>query len=66
MFLETLKNKKMFISDYKHQDIYITKDMFQQIIDDGYELDENNLNPLSTDKYIKIQHKIKNQNILCI
>jgi hypothetical protein len=60
------KIKKMFISDYKHQDIYITKDMFQQIIDDGYELDENDLNPLSTDKYIKIQHKIKNQNILCI
>ena len=40
--------------------------MFQKIIDDGYELDENNLNPLSTDKYIKIQHKTKNPNILCV
>ena len=58
--------KKNFVSDYKHQDIYITTPMFEKIIENSIELQDNNLNPLSSETYIDIQHKSKKKDLICL
>ena len=61
------KIKKTFFQlDYKHQDIYINKEMFEKLIKNSTELDNENLNPLISDKIVKIQHKNPNQELNCI
>jgi hypothetical protein len=61
------KIKKTFFQvDYKHQDIYINKKMFEKLIKSSTELDNDNLNPLISDKHIKIQHKNPKQELNCI
>jgi hypothetical protein len=61
------KIKKTFFQvDYKHQDIYINKKMFEKLIKNSTELDNDNLNPLINDKLIKIQHKNPNKELNCI
>jgi hypothetical protein len=61
------KIKKTFFQvDYKHQDIYINKKMFEKLIKSSTELDDENLNPLINDKLIKIQHKNPNKELNCI
>jgi hypothetical protein len=57
--------KKKIISDYKHQDIYINKQMFEKLIENSEKLIDN-LNPLSTEKYVEIQHKSKKNELICI
>jgi hypothetical protein len=59
--------KKIFI-DYKKQDIYITTEMFKKIIDNGYEVDDEKANILSSNTYIPIDHseKTKHKNINCV
>ena len=58
--------KTFFQVDYKHQDIYINKEMFEKLIKNSTELDNENLNPLISDKIVKIQHKNPNQELNCI
>ena len=63
--LEKIK-KTFFQVDYKHQDIYINKKMFEKLIKDSSELDNENLNPLISDKIVKIQHKNHKEELNCI
>ena len=61
------KIKKTFFQvDYKHQDIYINKKMFEKLIKSSTELDDENLNPLISDEIVKIQHKNPNKELNCI
>jgi hypothetical protein len=61
------KIKKTFFQvDYKHQDIYINKKMFEKLIKSSTNLDNENLNPLISDKIVKIQHKNPKQELNCI
>ena len=61
------KIKKTFFQvDYKHQDIYINKKMFEKLIKNSTDLDNENLNPLISDKIVKIQHKNPRQELNCI
>ena len=61
------KIKKTFFQvDYKHQDIYINKKMFEKLIKSSTELDNENLNPLISDITVKIQHKNPKQQLNCI
>ena len=61
------KIKKTFFQvDYKHQDIYINKKMFEKLIKSSTDLDNENLNPLISDKIVKIQHKNPKQELNCI
>jgi hypothetical protein len=63
--LEKIK-KTFFQLDYKHQDIYINKKMFEKLIKSSTELDNDNLNPLINDKLVKIQHTNSKQELNCI
>jgi hypothetical protein len=61
------KIKKTFFQlDYKHQDIYINKKMFEKLIKSSKELDNTNLNPLISDKLVKIQHSNPKEELNCI
>lgn len=61
------KIKKTFFQvDYKHQDIYINKKMFEKLIKASTKLDNENLNPLISDKIVEIQHKNPKQELNCI
>jgi hypothetical protein len=61
------KIKKTFFKiDYKHQDIYINKKMFEKLIKNSSELDNTNLNPLISEKLVKIQHNNPKQDLICI
>ena len=61
------KIKKTFFQvDYKHQDIYINKKMFEKLIKSSTDLDNDNLNPLISDKIVKLQHKNPKQELNCI
>jgi hypothetical protein len=61
------KIKKTFFQvDYKHQDIYINKKMFEKLIKSSTELDNENLNPLISDITVKIKHKNPKQELNCI
>jgi hypothetical protein len=61
------KIKKTFFQvDYKNQDIYINKKMFEKLIKSSTNLDNENLNPLISDKIVKIQHKNPKQELNCI
>ena len=61
------KIKKIFFQvDYKHQDIYINKKMFEKLIKNSAELDNTNLNPLISDKLVKIQHDNPKEELNCI
>ena len=61
------KIKKTFLKiDYKHQDIYINKKMFEKLIKNSTELDNTNLNPLISEKLVKIQHNNPKQDLVCI
>jgi len=40
--------------------------MFEKLIKNSVELDNDNLNPLSNDKSVKIQHKNSKASLVCI
>ena len=63
--LEKIK-KTFFQLDYKHQDIYINKKMFEKLIKSSTELDNDNLNPLISDKLVKIQHNNPKEEVNCL
>jgi hypothetical protein len=61
------KIKKLFITDYKHQDIYMTKQMFATLLKESTVLNEkDNLNPLESDILVNIQHKKKREELYCL
>ena len=53
------KIMKNFVVDYKHQDIYMNTQVFENLIKKGTELDNTNLNPLAPNKIESIQHNGK-------
>lgn len=63
--IEKIK-KTFFQVDYKHQDIYINKKMFEKLIKNSSELDNTNLNPLISNKLVKIQHNNPKEELNCI
>jgi hypothetical protein len=60
-----LKLKKIFTTDYKQQDIYMNKHIFDKILKEGNELDKN-LNPLMFDKLVEIEQLEKKPNLYCL
>ena len=61
------KFKKTFIKiDYKHQDIYINTKMFEKLIQNSTNLNDDNLNPLLSHNLVKILHKNPKQELKCI
>ena len=63
------KLKKILITDYTHQDIYMNKNIFKKIINEGTILQNDNLNQLSTDNYIKInidENSPKHPELYCL
>jgi hypothetical protein len=61
------KFKKTFIKiDYKHQDVYINKSMFEKLITNSKILDDDNLNPLSSNHVEEIQHTTFKKELNCI
>lgn len=65
--IEKIK-KTLFKIDYKHQDIYINKKMFENLIKNSIELDNENLNPLESpnNELVKIKHDNHKQELICI
>jgi len=59
------KIKKYIITDYKHQDIYITQKMFNTLMENTTELDDNNLNIPKYTNLVPIQNKEKNKELFC-
>jgi hypothetical protein len=64
----TMKISKKLLTDYKHQDIYMNSEIFNELIKQSSIIDKDNLNPLKTDKYIDINEYIKNPNkkLMCL
>lgn len=64
----TMKISKKILTDYKHQDIYMNSDIFNELIKQSSILEKDNLNPLKTDKYIDINEYIRepNKKLLCL
>jgi predicted lipase len=64
-----LKISKKIMIDYKHQDIYINKDTFKKIIENGHEIlssyfdSKEQRNPLEFDKLVQINHGKKRRNL---
>lgn len=54
----TRKIAKLFITDYKHPDIYMNKTNFKNIIDNGLIMNDDELNPLNTGIYVPINNKV--------
>ena len=55
-FNKTVKKlKKIFTTDYKHQDIYMNTKVFNNLLKNSIILEEDNLNPIKTDKIEKIE-----------
>lgn len=58
---------KSFILDYKHQDIYMNTQVFENLIKNSSELDNNDLNPLASNKIESIQYNGKvEEQLYCI
>ena len=58
---------KSFILDYKHQDIYMNTQVFETLIKNSSELDNNELNPLAPNKIESIQYNGKvEEQLYCI
>jgi predicted lipase len=56
-FNKTIKKlKKIFTTDYKHQDIYMNTKVFNDLLKNSIILNEDNLNPITSDKFEKIEH----------
>ena len=55
-FNKTIKKlKKIFTTDYKHQDIYMNTKVFNDLLNNSVILNEDNLNPIKSDKIEKIE-----------
>jgi hypothetical protein len=60
------KLKKYILTDYKHQDIYITQKMFHNLIENSTVIDDmNNLNIQKYTSLVPIQKKEKNKELFC-
>jgi hypothetical protein len=56
LFNKTVKKlKKTFLTDYKHQDIYMNTTVFNNLLKNSVVLDNDNLNPVKSDKIEKIE-----------
>jgi hypothetical protein len=60
---EIYKLKKLFLTDYKHQDIYMSKETFYNIFENSQDMREN-FNPLIADNYVPILYSDKPKNEL--
>ena len=59
------KVNKLFITDYNHQDIYITQKMFNVLLKNATHLEEDKLNKTQYNTLVPIQHKNKNKELFC-
>jgi hypothetical protein len=58
---------KKFVLDYKHQDIYMNTQVFEKLIKNSTELDNNELNPLVPNKIESIEYNGKvEEQIYCL
>lgn len=70
---KTLKNlrtklSKIFFTDYKHHDIYMNKNVLDELIKQASMMGEDDLNPLKTDKYVNVIEYIgkPNKDLICV
>jgi predicted lipase len=66
-FNKTIKKlKKIFTTDYKHQDIYMNTKIFNNLLKNSIILNEDNLNPTQSDKLEKINQTTRNSELYCV
>uniref|UniRef100_A0A6C0IGX9 Fungal lipase-type domain-containing protein n=1 Tax=viral metagenome TaxID=1070528 RepID=A0A6C0IGX9_9ZZZZ len=66
-FNKTIKKiKKIFTTDYKHQDIYMNREIFNNLIKNSVILEKDNLNPTKFDKLVKIEHTSRHSELYTI
>ena len=59
-------SKKAFV-DYKHQDIYINENTFDKIIKEGKQISNyEDMNPLTSEKLVSINHSKKRKELFCL
>jgi hypothetical protein len=61
-----IKLKHTFITNYKEQDVYMNKNIFEKILKESTELEEKDLNPLVFNKLIEIKHLDKKPKLYCL
>jgi hypothetical protein len=65
-----MKLSKIVFTDYKHNDIYMNKQILDELIKQSTVMSEDNLNPLKTDTYVNITEYINinkpNKSLICI
>jgi hypothetical protein len=66
----TMKLSKIMFTDYKHNDIYMNKQILNELIKQSTVMSEDDLNPLKTDTYVNITEYINikkpNKSLICI
>jgi hypothetical protein len=66
-FNKTIKKlKKIFTTDYKHQDIYMNTKVFNNLLKNSIILNEDNLNPTQSDKLEKINQTARKAELYCV
>ena len=60
------KLKKIFTTDYKHQDIYMNTKIFNYLLNNSVILNEDNLNPIQSNKLEKINQTTRNSELYCV
>ena len=60
------KFKKIFTTDYKHQDIYMNTKIFNNLLQNSVILDDKNLNPIIFDKLATIEQTKFKPELYCL
>ena len=60
------KLKKIFTTDYKHQDIYMNTKIFNNLLKNSELLDKVNLNPTKFDKLVEIEQTTRQPELYCL
>ena len=60
------KLKKIFTTDYKHQDIYMNTKIFNNLLKNSELLDKDNLNPTKFDKLVEIEQTTRKPELYCM
>jgi hypothetical protein len=61
-----IKLKHTFTTNYKQQDVYMNKIIFEKLLKESTELEEKNFNPLVFDKLVEINHLDKKPSLYCL
>jgi hypothetical protein len=64
----TMKLSKTILTDYKHQDVYMNKAIFNKLIKESSIINKDDLNPLKTDNYVNVTEQIgkPKETLVCV